>query len=134
MKPTNAHSWLNYFIASVWIINGLFCKVLNIVPRHREIVGRVLNTNHPSTITLLIGVSEVFMAIWILIRIKTRLNAVTQIIIIATMNILEFFLASDLLLWGRLNLVFAILFILLICYNEFYLGKKITRQASWLYL
>jgi hypothetical protein len=25
---------LNYLIAAVWLVNGLFCKVLNLVPRH----------------------------------------------------------------------------------------------------
>lgn len=117
---------LNIIIAIVWIVNGLFCKVLNLVPRHREIVGEILNLDKSSAsfLTILIGVSEIIMAVWILSRIQHRLNAVAQIIIIAVMNILEFLLVPNLLLWGKLNSVFAFLFILLIYFNEFVVNKK----------
>ena len=64
------------------------------------------------------------MAIWILSGLWIRLNAVTQILVIATMNILEFVLVPDLLMWGKVNSIFAFLFILLIYYNEFHLNKK----------
>jgi len=64
------------------------------------------------------------MAIWILSGFKRRLCAITQIIVIGTMNTLEFILVPDLLLWGRLNSLFALLFILLIYFNEFTINKK----------
>ena len=121
--------FLNYFIAAVWIINGLFCKVLNLVPRHQEIVARILSIDHARLLTIAIGISEIAMAIWILSGIKSRLNAIAQIIIIAIMNALEFILVPDLLLWGRFNALFAFLFILLIFYNEFYVKKKIAQQS-----
>ncbi len=105
-------------------MNGLFCKVLNLVPRHQEIVGRILGTEHSRVLTILIGLSEIAMTIWILSRIKHRLNAITQIIIIATMNTMELLLVPDLLLWGKLNSIFAFLFILLIYYNEFVLNTN----------
>ena len=120
---------LNYFIAAVWIINGLFCKVLNLVPRHQEIVARILGNDHARLLTIAIGISETAMAAWILSGIKRRLNAITQIIIIATMNALEFILVPDLLLWGRFNALFALLFILLIFYNEFYGRNKLAQQT-----
>ena len=126
-KATN--KLLNYVVASVWIANGLFCKVLNLVPRHQEIVARILGNDHAGLLTKAIGLSEILMAVWILSGIKTRLNAITQIIIIATMNVLEFILVTDLLLWGRFNLLFAFLFILLIFYNEFYIRKKLVQQT-----
>jgi hypothetical protein len=119
------HKITNYFIATVWIGNGLFCKVLNLVPRHQEIVARILGNDHARLLTILIGVSEIAMAVWILSGCWSRLNAVTQIVVIATMNTLEFFLVPDLLLWGKLNAFFAFLFILLIFYNEFLLNKKL---------
>ena len=118
---------LNYFIATVWLINGLFCKVLNFVPRHQEIVARILGNDHSRTLTILIGVSEIIMAVWILSGFKSRLNAITQIIIVASMNILEFILVPDLLLWGHYNSLFAFIFILLIYFNEFYLKLKTTK-------
>lgn len=122
---------LTYLIIAIWISNGLFCKVLNLVPRHQEIVAKILSLNnyHSRIITILIGISEIIMAIWVLSRFKTKLNAIVQIIIIATMNTLEFFLAPDLLLWGKLNSLFAFLFIVLIYFNEFYLDKKLAQQS-----
>ena len=120
---------LNYFIAAVWIINGLFCKVLNLVPRHQEIVARILGNDHARLLTITIGISEIAMAVWILSGIKRRLNAIAQIIIIAAMNTLEFILVPDLLLWGRFNALFAFLFILLIFYNEFYSKNKIAQPT-----
>jgi len=64
------------------------------------------------------------MAIWILSGIKTRLNAIAQIVVVATMNVIEFILGADLLLWGKLNSLFAFLLILVVYYNEFYLNKQ----------
>lgn len=113
-----------YCIATVWIVNGLFCKVLNLVPRHEQIVARILGNTYSRSLTILIGFSEIIMAVWILSNYKTRLNAIAQIVVIATMNTLEFILAPDLLLWGKLNSLFAFLFILVIYFNEFYLNKK----------
>lgn len=124
MTQIKTNQILTYFIATVWLINGLFCKVLNLVPRHEEIVGRVLGNLHSQILTILIGVSEIIMAIWILIGFKSKFNAIAQIIIVATMNILEFTLVPDLLLWGKLNILFAFLFITIVFFNEFYLKQK----------
>ncbi len=118
----------NYCIAAVWLVNGLFCKILNLVPRHEQIVARILGNEYSRVLTILIGVSETLMAIWILTGIKRRINAVVQMAIIATMNALEFILAPDLLLWGKFNLLFASLFILLIWYNEFRMNKVIISK------
>lgn len=124
MKKKTIHTLLNYFIAAVWIGNGLFCKVLNLVPRHQEIVAGILGGEYAMPLTKAIGISEILMAIWILSGVKPRLNAVAQALIIATMNILEFTLVPDLLLWGHFNILFAFLFILLILCNEFLLNPK----------
>jgi hypothetical protein len=120
---------LNYLIAAVWIANGLFCKVLNLVPRHQEIVARVIGNAHAGVLTKAIGFSEVAMAVWILSGFRTKLNAIAQVVVIAMMNSLEFILAPDLLLWGRFNALFAFLFILVILYNEFYLRNWQTQQT-----
>lgn len=110
---------LTLFIAAVWFVNGLFCKALGFVPRHREIVARILGAEHADAITVMIGLAEVAMTAWVLSGIARRTNVIVQIVVIAAMNILEFFLAPDLLLWGRMNAAIAFLFILLICYWEF---------------
>jgi hypothetical protein len=129
MTDRRINKLLTYLIATVWIANGLFCKVLNLVPRHQEIVSRILGTDYSRILTILIGLSEIFMSIWILSKIKTRLNAIAQIVIVATMNILEFLLVPDLLLWGKLNSFFAFIFILIVYFNEFYLNKKLSKQT-----
>lgn len=120
---------LNYLIAAVWIVNGLFCKVLNLVPRHQEIVGRIIGDAHAGVLTRVIGLSEMAMAVWILTGYKSRVNAITQAVVIATMNSLEFIMAPDLLLWGRFNALYAFLFILVIVYNEFYLKNRPTPSV-----
>jgi len=123
------HKALILLIAAVWLINGLFCKLLNMAPRHQQIVARILGDENAGFLTTVIGVAEVLMALWILSGIKARLNAVTQITVVAAMNMLEFIQAPDLLLWGRGNMFFAVFFILVIYYNEFGFNKKLAEQA-----
>jgi hypothetical protein len=129
MTTIRTHQLLNLFIAIVWLVNGLVCKVLNFVPRHQEIVASILGSDYAQLLTLLIGLSEIGMAIWILSGVYTRLNAATQILIITIMNILEFILVPELLLWGKANAFFAFLFILLIYYKEFHFNKRIALQV-----
>ena len=118
------HKILNYLIASVWLINGLFCKLLNLVPRHEQIVAEILGEEFSRTFTVLIGWSEIVMAIWIVSGYKSRLNCIVQVSVIAVMNTLEFMLVPDLLLWGKFNALFAFILILFIYFNEFQINKK----------
>lgn len=108
----------------VWLVNGLYCKVLNQVPRHEEIVASILGETMSRPLTLLIGLSEIVMAIWIISRYQSKLNAIAQISIILLMNVLEFLLVPQLLLWGAYNFVFATIFAGLIYYTEFVLYDK----------
>ena len=90
MKNQYIHRILTILIASIWLINGLICKVLNLVPRHQLIVAEILGQEHSRLFTLLIGLSEIIMAIWIMSRYQRKVNAIFQILIVATMNLLEF--------------------------------------------
>ncbi len=74
--------------------------------------------------TILIGISETLMAIWILLKVLVKLNVLTQILVIAIMNFLEYLLAPDLLLWGKANALFAFLFLLLIYFNYYFFNKQ----------
>jgi DoxX-like family len=123
------HKTLIYLIATVWIVNGLFCKLLNLVPRHQQIAARILGNEYAGIFTKVIGISEVLMAIWILSSIKPRLCSTAQIIIVATMNVIEFFLAPDLLLFGKVNSIIAVFFILAVYFTEFRLNKNLARQV-----
>jgi putative exporter of polyketide antibiotics len=119
------HKTLTVLIAFVWLVNGLYCKVLGFVPRHEHIVKRILYSPFfPEYFTKIIGLAEILMGLWILSGIKKRWNTVAQIVIVGTMNILEFMLVPDLLLWGTMNIVFAFVFILLVYFNEFYCREK----------
>lgn len=108
-----------YIIALVWLVNGLFCKVLNLVPRHQQIVAEILGSEYAPFLTKMIGVSEICMAIWIISQIRPRLNAIAQISIVIVMNILEFVLVPNRLLWGKFNAIFALLFVLFVYFHEF---------------
>lgn len=65
------------------------------------------------------------MAFWVISKFKSRLNAIIQITVVMAMNILEFILVPNLLLWGKFNFLFALLFVFIIYLNEFKLNKKI---------
>lgn len=124
MTDKQKYNFLTALIAAVWLTNGLLCKVMGLVPRHEKIVAVILGHQHASLLTVLIGLAEVLMALWILSNFKSKINAVVQIIVVLTMNIIEFILVPQLLLWGRFNLLFALLFIAIVYYNEFILHKE----------
>jgi DoxX-like family len=103
--------------------------VLNLVPRHQQIVARILGEEYSGIMTKAIGVSETLMFIWILSGIKSRFCAIAQIIIVATMNIIEFILAPDLLLFGRVNIILATVLIIAIYVNEFVLNRSLIKNT-----
>lgn len=116
------------FFSLIWLVNGLFCKILNLVPRHQQIVAEILGEAYAKPLTIAIGVGEMLMAIWIISRKFAQLSAITQILLIVTMNILEFILTPDLLLWGRLNIVFACCLAALVYYQGFVLEPHLERR------
>lgn len=108
----------------VWLINGFYAKVLDKVPRHEAIVGRILGKTYERPLILTIGILEVLMALWIFSGYKSRLNVICQIAIVLTMNLLEFVFAKDLLLWGRLNALYALIFAVILYVNAFHLKPQ----------
>lgn len=84
--------------ALVWLAFGLLAKVLDGVPRHRAIVARVVGSEWAGTLTLLVGVAEVLLAVWILSRRFPRWCAAAQTALLVSMNTLELWKARDLLL------------------------------------
>lgn len=101
---------LTVLLVLVWGVNGVWCKVLGQVPRHEQIVTRVVGEALAPTLTILIGLAELAMVVWILSGLFPRLCALTQAAIVMTMNIIEQAIAGDLLLFGRYNLVWATVF------------------------
>lgn len=121
-------TFLQYFTALVWIVNGLFCKILDFVPRHRDIVGKILGTEQSYLLIKIIGCSEIVMAIWIFSKYKSRFCTVLQIFIVAIMNIIEFIYAPELLLFGKINILIAGIFIGILFFNEFILNKTVNLK------
>ncbi|MEM7012184.1 MAG: DoxX-like family protein [Verrucomicrobiota bacterium] len=107
-------------IGLVWFVNGLICKVLNLVPRHEKIVSEILGPDYAVLLTRGIGFGEILLAIWIWTGLYSRLAAILQMVLVLTMNVLEFLQAPELLLWGRLNAFFALLFVIFVGWHEFW--------------
>lgn len=97
-------------VAVVWVANGVWCKVLFQVPRHAQIVARVVGDEVAPSLTVAIGLAEVAVAVWVISGRLRALCAATQIAVVLAMNVIEQVIAADLLLWGRFNLLWATLF------------------------
>lgn len=105
---------IRFFFASVWLINGLWCKVLGEVPRHHEIVAVILGRDRADLWVLLIGIGETFLAIWILSGRFLVACGWVQIVLVLAMNFMEQALVPGFLLWGRWNLRWAFGFVALV--------------------
>ena len=114
----HVHRFLRLMIASVWLLNGIWCKLLGAVPRHEEIVARFFGTGYAHPITLAIGAAETLMGVWVLSAYRKRLNAILQIVVVLSMNALEAIYARDLLLWGAWNAVWAASFVVVVAVWE----------------
>lgn len=111
------HVVARVLFASVWWANGLLCKVLGMVPRHQEIVARILGEAHAHGMTLLIGAAEVLFGCWIFSGWKWRWSAALQVAGVLLMNVIEFFLARDLLLFGGWNAAIALAYCAVVMYS-----------------
>lgn len=105
-----AYSLLTALIAGAWLANGLYAKVMGQVPRHEQIVARVVGVHLAPALTVAIGLGEVALAIWILRGRRPLATAAVQIALVMTMNAIEAWLARDLLMWGWANPAFAAAF------------------------
>ncbi len=115
---------LGFAMATVWLANGLFAKVLGYVPRHEEIVAGILGGEYAHLFTVAIGCGEIAIALAVIGGIWRRQIAVFQIALVAAMNVIEFFIVPDMLLFGRLNALIAAGFILLVYWHGFVLNRK----------
>jgi uncharacterized membrane protein YphA (DoxX/SURF4 family) len=67
-------------LAGVWLHQGLWAKILDGDPSHREIVGRLpgMNPDRARAVTAGIGALEVCMAAWVLSGVRPRACAAAQ--------------------------------------------------------
>lgn len=100
MRSQRHFRLLAVLIGAVWIFHGGYSKLLGGIPRHRQIVERVLGSDLGGPATLAIGVGEVCLGLWALSGRWRKVCALAQTMAIAVMNTLEIRLASDLLISG----------------------------------
>ena len=89
---------LTILIGSVWVFHGLYSKVSNGIPRHRQIVERILGERIADQATFVIGILEVLLGLWIFSGVQRRACALSQTLALVSMNFLEILLARDLLI------------------------------------
>jgi len=75
-------------LGGVWLHQGLWAKILDRDPSHREIVGRLpgMNAGRARDVTIAIGVAEVCMSVWIVSGYRARTCAVAQTALMAAFN------------------------------------------------
>ena len=78
----------------------------------------------------MIGAGEVLLGIAIATGLYRKRLASIQILLVITMNILEFNFAVDKLLWGPLNIIFALVFCFVVYWNGFILNKHADVESN----
>src|SRR5580765_1048302 len=88
-------------VASVWLVHGLYNKLLGGSPRHLAIVQSVpgLGGTTGAVILTAVGLVEVALALWILSGRAPRRCAAVQTVVLLSMNGMELVFARPLLLW-----------------------------------
>lgn len=110
------HQFLTILIGSVWVFHGFYSKVSDGIPRHRQIVGRILGEGIADWATLVIGILEILLGFWIFSGIQRRACALVQTLALVSMNFLEILLARDLLISAAGMIALNLGFISLIWY------------------
>lgn len=85
-------------IGIVWGFHGFYSKILNGIPRHQLIVGKVLGDRLARPATKVIGCLEVLLGLWAFTGLARAECAAVQTLAIVGMNTLEIMLAGDLLI------------------------------------
>jgi hypothetical protein len=101
MAPLDLHSpltWIRLGIASVWLLFGLLFKALDAVPRHRQIVARVVGARASRRLTVMVAMGEAGLGLWMIYGRLLPLCVGIQTAVIVVMNTLEIRYARDLLL------------------------------------
>jgi hypothetical protein len=53
----------DYLVAVVWLINGVWCKILNQVPRHESVEKKLIGPVYYRDFTFFAGISETLLAL-----------------------------------------------------------------------
>ena len=96
--PERLHLLSQIAIGSVWVFHGLYSKILNGIPRHRLIVGRILGAGRAGIATKVIGLLELLLGGWAITGWHPVWCAAVQTGALLAMNSLEILLARELLI------------------------------------
>jgi uncharacterized membrane protein YtjA (UPF0391 family) len=103
------------FVAGVWMVHGLYNKLLGGSARHLAIVQSVpgLAGTAGARALVAVGLFEVGLALWVISGRAPRRCAATQTAVLLSMNVVELTFAQHLLLWPvgllPLNAIFLML-------------------------
>jgi hypothetical protein len=92
------HTVAQIVIGSIWVFHGFYSKILDGIPRHRLIVGKILGTTNAGVFTKVIGLLEVLLGIWAFTGWQPVGCATVQTAALVAMNTLEIVLAEELLI------------------------------------
>jgi len=88
-------------VAAVWLVHGLYNKLLGGSPRHLAIVQSVpgLDGATGTSVLAVVGLFEVAIAVWVVSRRAPRTCAAVQTAALLAMTVVELSYAQHLLLW-----------------------------------
>jgi hypothetical protein len=92
------HMLAQIVIGAVWVFHGLYSKILNGIPRHCLIVGKILGPERALMATKAVGTLEFLLGLWAFTRWNPVWCASIQTAAIVAMNSLEILLARELLI------------------------------------
>jgi hypothetical protein len=106
VQSDSFHVLAGVAIGSVWVFHGLYSKILNGIPRHRQIVEKILGKGIARVATIVIGSLEVMLGFWAFSGWERLACATVQTVAIVAMNTLEIRQARALLIsaWGMVLL------------------------------
>jgi len=101
MPPETAGQLARVAVASVWLVHGLYNKLLHGSPRHLAIVQSVPGLRGVAGVRMLaaVGVAEVGIAAWMMSGLLTIPCVAVQTLFLLSMNVVELRFARPLLLW-----------------------------------
>ena len=84
-----SHLVARIVVGSVWVFHGLYSKILDGIPRHRLIIGKILGTANAGIATKTIGLLEMLLGLWAFTEWHPVGCAAVQSTAIVAMNALE---------------------------------------------
>lgn len=92
--------WMRISISAVWLYEGLWCKVLGMMPSQLAIVVELPGCTPDRALKILkvVGSVEIFLGLWVLTGVHPAWCALAEVMLLVLMN-------GNALLWAR-HLVF----------------------------